>query len=74
MERGDVLVLYTDGITEAADEQGTMYGTERLIQCVTALRESDPEAILQGILAEVTSFSNKESFDDDVSVIVMKLD
>ena len=69
---GDLLVLYTDGITEAANGRDEMFGDERLAKyCVTHRAES-VRVFLDGLLREVCRFTGSESFDDDMTVIVLK--
>ncbi len=70
MNRGDLLVLYTDGVTEVADDKGEMLGAERFQEIVESLRERPAKEILEGIFSAVRDFG--DSGQDDVTVVVVK--
>jgi phosphoserine phosphatase RsbU/P len=70
---GDLLVLYTDGITEAADEQLDMYGDERLRACLLRHAGRPAQEVLESVLEDVATFSGRTSYDDDVSLLVCRV-
>jgi serine phosphatase RsbU (regulator of sigma subunit) len=72
LESGDLLVLYTDGLTEAAaaDGSGARFGTDRLIALVEAHGASPPATVRDVILAAVAEFSARR--DDDVTLLVAR--
>jgi sigma-B regulation protein RsbU (phosphoserine phosphatase) len=72
LESGDVLLLYTDGIIEAKNETGELFGTGRLCATLDTLRDTDPEQAIDAILDEVMRFSGSTSFHDDVSLVIMR--
>jgi serine phosphatase RsbU (regulator of sigma subunit)/predicted enzyme related to lactoylglutathione lyase len=69
---GDVLVLYTDGITEASNECGEEFGAHSLIQSLRRYRELSCQALLTAIVDEVRRFSCEEQHDD-ITAIVAKV-
>lgn len=69
---GDILLLYTDGITEACNGQGEMFGEERLTECLHAAAELSAEAVLERVLARLTAFTGRSGQDDDVSILVIR--
>lgn len=69
---GDLLLLYTDGITEAANSRDEMFGDARLAQFCVAHRAEPVRIFLDGLLREVCQFTGSETFDDDMTVIVLK--
>ncbi len=71
---GDMMVLYTDGITETRDVSGELFGSERLCRVVQERRGAPPEVVIDGVLEELRAFSGTESFQDDISLVVMKVD
>ena len=73
MAPGDVLLLYTDGITEAENAAGEMFGTERLMAALKREADGDVAAIVEGIYREVKSFTRIEIQTDDISVVVLKV-
>lgn len=68
---GDVLVLYTDGITESFNGAGEEFGEERLIHGLRRYRGLSPQALLDSIVEEVRRFSPHEQ-QDDITLIVAK--
>ena len=72
MKRGDILVLYTDGITEAANEAGEMYGEQRLINIVKANRTRSSKELCQLILEEVQMHNRSVEYSDDKTILVIK--
>ena len=68
---GDVLALYTDGVTEASNGQGDEFGERCLIDALLQYRELPCQALLTAIVDEVGRFSSQEQ-NDDITVIVAK--
>ena len=65
LEKGDKLFLYTDGVTEATDEKGELFGTERMLGALNACADSSPREILTGVRDAVDAFVGEaEQFDD----------
>jgi sigma-B regulation protein RsbU (phosphoserine phosphatase) len=69
---GDVLVFYTDGVTEAENQLGEELGTERLSTIVQRGASSSAEALMTDIFDNVASFCSEVGFNDDVTVLVVK--
>lgn len=69
----DVLVLYTDGITEANNEQGAMYGEDRLRAVITSSAGRAAGEILDAILADVKTFSGSAPQYDDITLMVIRV-
>ena len=69
---GDSLVLYTDGVTEAVDEDGEMFDEERLAAVVRELGSKSAQRILDGIYDAVSDFRDHESGSDDITALVIK--
>jgi len=69
----DVLVAYTDGITEAANSSGEFWGLERLERLLLSCSEMSSAEIVECILSEVSDFANGEPQRDDVTLVVMKV-
>ncbi|MDI1429908.1 PP2C family protein-serine/threonine phosphatase [Polyangium sorediatum] len=70
LEDGDVMVLYTDGVTEARSASGEMYGMERLTQQIQALAGEPVERIRDVILDDVARFARVQ--EDDVTLVVVR--
>ncbi|MEM6829053.1 MAG: GAF domain-containing SpoIIE family protein phosphatase [Bacteroidota bacterium] len=71
-EEGDTLLLYTDGITEAKDENGAQFGTERLEKSFNNYAKESPVLIKKGIINDLTTFTNEVEIDDDYTLVVIK--
>lgn len=71
---GDVLLLYTDGVTEAANEKNELFGDERLQKLLSDCNHMQPEMLIDHIVEQVQLFSGHQSFQDDVSLVVMKIE
>jgi PAS domain S-box-containing protein len=69
---GDLVLLYTDGITEAQNPKGEFFGTERLARLLATQSPNAPQEIINKIVTELRSFCEGASFDDDVSMVVLK--
>lgn len=69
---GDLLVLYSDGITEAFNPQSEMYGLERFKALISEKRHLSAEAIKAEILADLQAHQQDESANDDITLVVAK--
>jgi serine phosphatase RsbU (regulator of sigma subunit) len=70
---GDILVMYTDGITEAINEQEEAFGVERLIQVILTHRDLSSQAIIDQVQHEVISFAGSQPQFDDITLMILKL-
>jgi serine phosphatase RsbU (regulator of sigma subunit) len=69
---GDLLVLYTDGMTEAQDRQGNCFGTTRLLEWARNQRDCAPDQVKDSLIAAVQTFCDSSRQSDDRSVLVMR--
>lgn len=70
IERGDQFLLYSDGFTEAAADDGDMYGEERLADTLGALSERSAQDVVHGLREEVLDFAGGDVGDDLTCVLV----
>jgi len=70
---GDRVVLYTDGIVEAMNEQEEMYGFDRLLEVVQGAKSMTAESLLKEILDRVNEFAGGAAQHDDLTVIVVRV-
>ncbi|MDQ2899542.1 MAG: PP2C family protein-serine/threonine phosphatase [Acidobacteriota bacterium] len=73
LEPGDVLLCYTDGITEAATSADEEWGEERMLACARGMRDGSAEEILRYMLAAADEFAAGANQHDDMTLLVMKL-
>ena len=65
MKPGDKLFVYTDGLAEATDRNGKMFGTERMIEALNAKPDATPKEVLTTVREAVDGFvGDAEQFDD----------
>jgi PAS domain S-box-containing protein len=69
---GDVVVLYTDGITEAEDEERKLYGVDRLCEVVRQNVEASALEIRQAVIADLRSHIGNQKIYDDITLLVLK--
>ncbi|OHD64785.1 MAG: hypothetical protein A2176_10690 [Spirochaetes bacterium RBG_13_51_14] len=73
LEYGDRLILYTDGIPEAINEERTEYSYQRLEQVVRKNRNLPAEELADAILSDVRQFIGNASLVDDITCVVIEL-
>lgn len=69
---GEILALYTDGVTEAFNPNGEEFGEERLIEALQRNRERPSQTLLAAVVDEVRQFSSGNEQHDDITLIVAK--
>ena len=72
MQRGDILLMYTDGISEATNDNREMYGEQRLIQKLQENQHRSPREICQLIIEEVQIHDRVTDYSDDKTLVVIK--
>jgi len=73
LERGDLLVFYTDGISEAMSATGEMFGSERLLETLRACsRDDSARSVCRRILEAVHKHCGHTQMDDDLTAIVLR--
>ncbi|XXT19599.1 SpoIIE family protein phosphatase [Sorangium sp. So ce429] len=70
LEDGDLLVLYSDGVTEARNAHREQFGLERLCSVIEGVQSASPDSIRDGILREVEGWC--PSPDDDITIVVAR--
>ncbi len=73
-EPGDALLFYSDGITEARNPAGELFGAERLADCVRGNGARDPEALVEAIRQAVCTFTAAEQLTDDLTCVVIQVE
>ena len=72
IEAGQILVLYTDGVTEAANAEGEEYGRERLAKVVREARELSARQMIDFIYADMLEWTGGRGAGDDVTFVIIK--
>lgn len=72
MSTGDILVLYTDGLTETSNSRQEQFGVERLKKIVKENHTRPPSEIVGHIIAALEEFSEFRPYDDDITLLIAK--
>lgn len=70
---GDMVLLYTDGITEAENDRGEFFGRERLCGLLKENSDDDPKKVIDKLLDQVRLFTGVQHFNDDVTMAILKI-
>jgi sigma-B regulation protein RsbU (phosphoserine phosphatase) len=74
LQRGDVLMFFTDGISEAMDAESGLFGEERLVRLVGDHGHLPPEELRERILREIDGFVAGAPQHDDMTMILLKVE
>lgn len=72
LEDGDLFFAYTDGVTEALNQDNELYGTDRMEQVIDCFQDPGVNVLLEVMLADVNQFANGVEQADDITMLVMK--
>jgi len=73
LEPGDLLLLYTDGISEAMTHDDEEWGEERMIESARKVRTSSAEEVLHAMFADCDAFTAGAPQHDDMTMLILKL-
>ncbi len=73
LENGDIVIFYTDGVTEAVNSNYDEFGVERLALAAAAARHHHPSAIIKGISRALDEHVDHMVQSDDITMVVMKI-
>ena len=72
--RGDLFLLYTDGISEAMNEQGDCFGDQRLVDLAERNADLKSDDQCERILSDVHAFAGAAAQHDDMTMVLLKMD
>ena len=74
IDKGDMLILYTDGVTEAMNDNSEVFGEQRLLELIDLYATNDKKAneISAYIRRQVLAFANNTIQDDDITLLILK--
>jgi phosphoserine phosphatase RsbU/P len=70
--KNDILLIYSDGVTESANENFEMYEEDRLKRFLVSVKDKSPREITYAILEDVIKFSKSGRYSDDKTLVVIK--
>jgi phosphoserine phosphatase RsbU/P len=69
---GDIVVIYSDGVTECTDQSNEFFGEERVYECLRDCAGLSANAVLERIFRSVSEFSGNAPQADDITVLVVR--
>ena len=72
ISQNDFMVLYTDGLSEAINEKGEMYGLDRLIQTIKQNTHTSASELLNSITLSLKNFIQEKEKNDDTTILISK--
>jgi sigma-B regulation protein RsbU (phosphoserine phosphatase) len=72
LQKGDLLFMFTDGVSEAMDTDSNLYGDRRIVAYLAGMEGNDTRVIVDGIGASVKRFAGKARQSDDITMLAMR--
>ncbi len=72
LNSGDLLALYSDGVTEAYDIHENEWGDERLLKCLRPILENSSQAIVGEVFNAIYNFAQTAPQHDDITLMIIK--
>jgi sigma-B regulation protein RsbU (phosphoserine phosphatase) len=72
LKKGDIAVIYTDGITEAVRSDGMPYGEKRLADNIQKLASQGAKEICKTLVEDVEQYAEGAEYSDDRTIVVIK--
>jgi len=73
LEPGDLIVMYTDGVTEAFNPQDEEFGEERLAEYLQKHRHSPAREIIDGLIDEIRGYCGSAPQSDDITLVILRV-
>jgi len=72
MEPGDLLILASDGVTDAGDPEGRMYDEARFAECIQRLASKDAASVTKSLYQAICEFTHDGDVRDDITILALK--
>src|SRR5271157_1828084 len=72
LDKGDILVVYSDGLTDAENQQGEMFASKRLLEIIRQEAPSGSDALEQKLLKDIAEFTQGTPQTDDITFVVVE--
>jgi sigma-B regulation protein RsbU (phosphoserine phosphatase) len=69
----DLVIAYTDGVTEAMNDAKQLYGMDRLITAIRNIDVASPENLIEDLYRRIKEFSSKEQ-SDDITILAIEIE
>ena len=70
---GDIILLHTDGISDAENSSGVFFGIDRLCEVVREQSCNGPDQILSEVFQRLAKFTGDKSLTDDITIAIVKI-
>ena len=74
VQKGDFLVLFSDGLTESLSPDNDLFGIERLTKLIGNHHQEPPGIMVEKIYAAVCNFTGRNTFDDDLTCMIIRIE
>lgn len=71
-DQGDIIVLHTDGVTEAESPEGLMFGLDRLCDSIGRHRHGSADDVKTGVISDLMAHIGTQKIHDDITLVVMR--
>jgi sigma-B regulation protein RsbU (phosphoserine phosphatase) len=72
LKPGDVIIVFSDGVTEAMNAAGDEFTDDGLLASLSAHRSKDPQAVIDGVIADVRTFCGDAQQSDDLTILMVR--
>jgi serine phosphatase RsbU (regulator of sigma subunit) len=72
LEQGDIVLLYTDGLIEAENDQGEFFGIDRVCELFRTHSGQTPKQLIDTLLDQLKQFCRAQTFKDDITLMVFR--
>jgi sigma-B regulation protein RsbU (phosphoserine phosphatase) len=72
LARGDWLIVFSDGVSEALSASGEEYGESRILTCVQEHADAEPQKLLEALFSNVREFARGAAQSDDITAMVLR--
>ncbi len=73
LESGDLVLLYTDGLTEAENQHGEFFGIKQVCRIISDNAKKPPNKIIETLISELKQFRGNGTFIDDITLMILKI-
>ena len=73
LNSGDKIFLYTDGVTEAERSDHEQYGNDRLLACIDASKDKDPQQLIMDVRDDIDEFAESAEQFDDITMMCIRM-
>lgn len=72
IESGDLILLYTDGLTKAENNNGEIFGIECVCNIISKHAQQSPDKIIEILLEQLIQFCQNKAFNDDITLMILE--